>query len=249
MNSSRIAAIALLICGNSLAGDTTTIDAGSEITGQVADIHDFTHSSGYRFRVALRGLSYTGQADRTVLEHKEDGSLTIWLAFRDIHLTIGRISLSGQPGSATCGPLALRIGHEREIWVAFDFDHQVDAVRPLTLSGSRCRIENDNWAIGSPAWVRTSGLFMSQGKVVSGVRNGLAGKRARIEQELQHIAYGVLGKSCTDSGEAPADRNAFEAAVQARLAQDGYLTHSHSTADGVALPLTGFTRALPEGTE
>lgn len=246
MSSCRIVAIALLVCGNSLAGDTETIGTGSEVTGQVADIHSYTNSSGYRFQVALRGLSYVGQADRTVLERKEDGSLTIWLAFRDVRLTIGRISMSGEPGSATCGPTALRIGHQREVWVAFDFDHRAETLRSLTFSGSRCQIENDNWAIGSPAWVRTSGLFMSQGKVVSGVRTGLAGKRARIEQELQNIAYEVLGKSFSDSDEAPADRDAFEDTVEARLVHDGYLTDSRSVSGGVSLPLTGFTRDVPD---
>lgn len=240
-----IAAIALLTPTAAFSGETETIDEGAEIAGQVADIHDYTHSSGYQFQVALRGLTYVGQADRTLLERKEDGSLTIWLAFRDIRLTIGRISLTGQPGNATCGPMALHIGHLRELWVAFDFDQQTGAERSLKLAGSRCRIENDNWSIGNPAWVQTSGLFMTQGKVVSGVRSGLAGKRQRIEQELQQIAYTVLAESCTESGEAPTDRDGFEAAVEARLAQDGHLSGASTAADNNSLPLTGFIRERP----
>jgi len=237
-----MAALALLVSTDSRAGDTGTTVIASEIAGQVGDIHDTTDSSGYRFQVALRNLSYVGQADRTLLERKEDGSFTIWLAFRDIRLTIGQISMSGQPGSATCGPTALHIGQQREIWVAFDFQRDADVTQALTFSGSRCQIANDNWAIGSPAWVQTSGLFMSRNKVLNGVRSGLAGKRERIELELQHIAYAVLGKSCSDSGEAPRDRDAFEAAVAARLVRDGYLSGSPSTTGSVSFPLTGFVQ-------
>lgn len=245
MNSCRTAVLAtlVLLCPvDAPAGETVMLGAGAEISGQFADIHDDTHSSGYRFQVALRRLSYVGQADRTLLERGEDGSLTIWMAFRDIRLTIGQISLSGQPGSATCGPMALHIGHQREIWVAFDFNHQADADPSLTLSSTRCRIENDNWAIGSPAWVRTSGLFMSQNKVVSGVRSGLAGKRVRIEQELQQIAYTILAESCTEPDQMPVDRSGFETAVEARLVRDGYLSASSTTTRTFALPLTGLTR-------
>ena len=252
MNSSfarccaAIAALTLWIPADSPAGDAETSGAPSEIAGQVADIHDVTDSSGYLFQVALRNLSYVGQADRTLLERKADGSLTIWLAFRDIRLTIGQISMSGQPGSATCGPTALHIGQQREIWIAFDFQRDAGTTDALEFSGSRCQIAHDNWAIGSPAWVQTSGLFMSRGKVASGVRSGLAGKRERIELELQRIAYAVLGKSCTDSGEAPADHDAFETAVAARLVRDGHLSAAPAATGSVSFPLTGFVQERPE---
>lgn len=238
-----VTAATLLLTANSLGDDADTNDEGNEIAGRVVDMTAYTNSSGYRFLVALRGLRYQGQAERTLLESKEDGSLTVWMSFRNIHLTIGQISLSGEPGSATCGPLLLDIGHRREIWVALDFDHHADAPRSLTLAGSRCRIENDNWAIGSPAWVRTSGWFMSDNKVVSGIRSGLAGRRNRIEQELQHIAYSLLGKSCSDSGTAPADQTAFEDVVETRLARDGYLTSTQTATGSVAWPLVGYTQS------
>ena len=243
------ASMALLIAADSTAGETSLIGEDSEIGGPVADIHDSTQSSGFRFSVALRAVQYEGQKDRTLLEQHEDGSLTIWVAFRDIQLTIGQISLSGQPGSATCGPLAMRIGHQREIWVAFDFDHQSDVNQTLKLSGSRCRIADDNWLIGSPAWVRTSGFFMTESKVINGVRSGLAGKRARIEQELQRIAYAELGESCTESGDVPADRSAFEAAVRARLVEDGHLSDVRPATGSIPVPLTGFTQAQPTASD
>lgn len=243
-----VASAALLIHAAAHAGETATPAAGQKIAGQVGDIHDYSDSSGYRFQVALRNLSYVGQADRTVLERRADGSLTVWLAFRDIHLTIGQISMSGQPGSATCGPTALHIGQQREVWVAFDFQRDADASQSLTFAGSRCQIANDNWAIGSPAWVQTSGLFLSRGKVANGVRSGLAGKRERIELELQHIAYAVLGKSCTDTGEAPADHDAFETAVASRLVRDGYLSTSPSPSGSISFPLTGFVQEAPDTT-
>ncbi len=154
--------------------------------------------------------------------------------------------MSGQPGSATCGPTMLHIGQQREIWVAFDFERDADATQTLEFSGSRCQIAHDNWTIGSPAWVQTSGLFMSRSKVASGVRSGLAGKRERIEQELQRIAYAVLGKSCSDSGEVPADHDVFETAVAARLVRDGHLAAAPSAVGSVSFPLTGFVQERPE---
>jgi hypothetical protein len=221
-----IAAGLVLAASRAAAGDLEKIADTSDISGRVADINHATSSSGHQFRVTMSGLHYKGQVDRTLLERTADGRLTIWLAFKDVRLTIDRISVSGRPGSAVCGPLAIDIGNRRELWAAFDFDRTEAGGGTLTLKQTRLGLPHDNWAIGMPAWVQTSGMFMSRDRVVGGVREGLAGCRPQIEQELRKIAHTVLGDFAAASRESPLTDDALEEAVQAKLVTEGLLTEA-----------------------
>ncbi len=221
------AAILLLAASRSAAGELERIADASDISGRVADINHATSSSGHQFRVTMSGMHYRGQVDRTLLERTATGRLTIWIAFKDVRLTIDRITVSGRPGSAVCGPLAIDIGNRRALWAAFDFEGADETGGgALTLKQTRLGLPHDNWAIGMPAWVKTSGLFMSRDRVVSGVRDGLAGCRPQIEQELRKIAHTVLGEFAAVSRETPLTDGALEEAVQAKLVHDGLLTES-----------------------
>jgi hypothetical protein len=237
-----IAAALLLAASRAAAGDLEQIADASDISGRVADISHATSSSGHQFRVTMSGLHYKGQVDRTLLERAETGRLTIWIAFKDVRLTIDRISVSGRPGSAVCGPLAIDIGNRRELWAAFDFDRTEAGSGALTLKQTRLGLPHDNWAIGMPAWVQTSGLFMSRDRVVSGVREGLAGCRLQIEQELRKIAHAVLGEFAAVSRETPLTDGALEDAVQAKLVSDGLLTEV-GTGSAESAPVAAETPA------
>jgi len=161
------------------------LGAAFAISGQVADMEHNTSVSGYTFRVGLHGLRYDGQVHQTLMEETEPNRLTIWVALRNVNLTIASTSISGSPGSAQCGPLKLVLGNRRELWIAFDVDRKLEeADSGLVLRATRFGLPRDNWSVGMPSSVETSGFGMSRAKVVSGLREGLENKSQRIEEQL-----------------------------------------------------------------
>lgn len=208
----------------SLRAELKQLSSEVDVSGRIADMAQTTHSSGYNFNVGLTGLKYRGRVDRTLLEKKDAGELTVWLALRDVVLTIDRTSITGRPGRATCGPLQIQLGHRRDLWVAFDFETAAnDDASGLRLKNTRFAIPNDNWAIGSPAWVQTSGFGMSRSKVTNGLRSGLLNNKQRIEQRLIEIAPTILANVAPVPDNKPANRKSIAPAVHRKLLDGGHL--------------------------
>jgi hypothetical protein len=171
------------------AAETTDLKASFKIAGKVPDMQQSTSSSGYTFRIDFREIRYNGQVQRTLLEPKESGRMTIWVALRGAVLTIHSTEISGGRLGASCGPLQLVLGNRRELWVALDVERKiVDNVEKLVLTGSRFGLTPDNWSVGKPEWVRTRGFGMSQSKVVNGLQGGLANNMKGVQQQLVKAA-------------------------------------------------------------
>lgn len=166
--------IGVLTAGTALA-ETRDLKATFTISGSVQDIHQTTSTSGFTFQVRLKNIDYKGQVVKTLMERTDAGKLTVWLALRDVVLTINRTEITGRRHRAGCGPLEIELANRRELWLAFDVAEQESAKgdRQLQLLKTRFGLTPDNWSVGSPDWVRTSGLGMTQSKVVSGLRRGL----------------------------------------------------------------------------
>ncbi len=194
------------------------------VSGRIADMTQTTTASGYRFRVGLSGLSYKGRVDRALLEQKDPGKLTIWLALRDIVITINRTSISGRPGRATCGPITIRLGHRRDLWIAYDFKTTPEAKQPLQFVKTRFSLPADNWAVGSPSWVKVSGFGMSRSKVVTGLRSGLIENKNQIEKRMIDVAPTMLAKVAPVPNNTPVNRHSIAPAVHRKLKTKGYLS-------------------------
>lgn len=182
------------------------IDLGVACTlsGQLRDMSQLTNRAGYTFRVAMRGLHYQGRLDRTIVEETGPDRFTIWLALRDFQVTIDRTEISGRPGRASCGPMQITLGSQRDLWLAFDVALRVEDQRPtLVLLATRFRLPPDNWRIQSPEWVRTSGIGMSRGQVVNGLRKGLAENRKRVAERMIKAAPEMLAEVVALSGQLP----------------------------------------------
>ena len=171
------------ISSGPLRAETTDLGAAFEISGKVANVQQVTNSSGYSFNITFSGITYKGKVQRTLLEQVDDQHATIWLALRDTVLTIQSTDIAGGRRGASCGPLDLVLGSQRELWLAFDLE-QKDGASELSLAGTRFGLPSDNWAVGTPSWVQTRGFGMSEGRVVSGLRSGLLENPRGIEQQL-----------------------------------------------------------------
>jgi hypothetical protein len=195
------------------------------VSGRIADMMQMTTASGYQFRVGLSGLSYRGRVDRALLEQKDPGKLTIWLALRDIVITINSTSISGRPGRATCGPIKIRLGHRRDLWIAYDFKQANEGKEPsLKLIKTRFSLPAENWSVGSPAWVKVSGFGMSRSKVVTGLRSGLIENKKQIEKRMIDVSPTMLSKVAPVPNNTPINRRSIAPAVHRKLMTDGHLS-------------------------
>jgi hypothetical protein len=207
------------------AGDVKRIGDGFKLSGSIPDIHRRIDCSGHQFHVALSSVHYVGETGTTLLEQSLDGSITIWLALKDVQVTIGRVTLSGRPGSAVCGPTLIEAGNRRQLWVAFDFELQSNAGGArLTFKKTRFGLPRDNWSVGSPAWVTASGFGMSRGKVSRGVQNSLAESQGQLESEILRIANSVLAEFAELPEGAAAEQSAVEKALARKLVDEGHLS-------------------------
>lgn len=166
-------------------GATTEITEPITIKGQVSDMRQTTSASGYSFQVDFRNISYDGKVERMLVERKEDGKATIWLSLRNTVLTVQQTDISGGRKSAQCGPIRLVLGQRNELWLAMDVQQRIqDGQNKLVLTGTRFGLPQNNLSVGAPSWVRTSGLGMTESRVVSGLTSGIAESTKNIEAKL-----------------------------------------------------------------
>jgi hypothetical protein len=175
--------------------ETKDLDAKFTLSGQVRDMWQHTSSGAFTFRVDFRDIRYSGNVQRTLLEHKEPGQVTVWLALRDTTLTIDRTDICGSRHNAQCGPMQVVLGNRRDLWLAFDVEYKLENEQAtLTVLKTRFGLPADNWYVGSPSWVSTSGLGMTQGKVIDGLRSGLISSPETIVAELIKVAPEIFAQ-------------------------------------------------------
>jgi len=189
----------LAVCLASLArpASAESLEFGSAgaVTGRVADMKQQTHTMGQTFHIGFNGISYEGAVDRAVIEDATSESLTVKLALRNISLTIDNIRIDGQRRGAQCGPMRLMLGTERELWIIFKVKRTLeDGKARLIVQDADFELPSDNWRIGSPSWVRPWGFGMTESRVVSGLRSGLASNRAAIEWQLGEESADMFGQ-------------------------------------------------------
>ena len=74
------------------------------------------------FRVGMKGVRYSGQLRRTLLEQSQPGKVTLWLSLRNLKFSVKQTNIVGGPGGALCGPMDLVLGHKKDLWLAFDIE-------------------------------------------------------------------------------------------------------------------------------
>jgi len=188
--------LSFLLCSPlCVARETIELGTSFQIQGTVPDMQQQIESSGYTFRVALRDINYSGKICRTLVEPTAVDRMTVWVAMQDAELTIHRTNIDGRRHSAQCGPLTVVLGNRRELWIGFEVERNKEGnVEPLKLLRTRFRLPRDNWSVGSPSWVKTSGIGMTEGKVVSGLRKGLSNRVQSVESQLIGVAPEIFSQ-------------------------------------------------------
>jgi hypothetical protein len=178
-----------------LLADTIDLNTKCEFSGQVADMFQTTQQSGVALRVGMSGVSYSGTLTRTVLEQSQPGKVTLWFGLRNVRLTVSRTDIVGGPGSAACGPIDVVLGNQKDLWLAFDIEADTKSnSSQMVVREVRFQLPSDNWSIGKPAWVRTTGIGFTQQNVVDGLRQGIANDRATLQEKLMRDAPRILSQ-------------------------------------------------------
>jgi hypothetical protein len=194
-----------LVPGISAAAEPVDLGVAGTLSGQLRDMAQVSNRSGYTFQVAMRGVHYDGQLERTVVETTGEKKYTIWMALRGFRVTIDRTDIAGQPGRAACGPMDIVLGSQRELWIAFDMHSELNEVGEvqLVLEQTRFQLPPDNWALGNPQWVQTSGFGMTQANVVNGIHRGLSENRERIVQHVINAGPTIFTQAASLSDRLP----------------------------------------------
>ena len=178
-------ALCLASLSRPVSAESIEFGSAGQIAGRVADMNQQTQTMGLTFRVGFNGITYDGAIDRAVIEDATPESLTVKMALRKISLSINNIRIEGQRRGAQCGPMQLTLGTQRELWINFKVKRTLeDGKTRLIVQEADFDLPSDNWRIGSPSWVRLWGFGMTESRVVSGLRSGLANNRTAIEWQL-----------------------------------------------------------------
>jgi hypothetical protein len=197
---------------------TTPIDVTFRVNGPLGSMAHRDSKAGMAFQVALRDLSYDGQVTRAVIEQSRADQAVLWLAVRNMTLTVNRIDIGGQIGQAACGPMQVVVAHRREQWIGFELERlEQDGGPKLSVRGARFELPNDNWHIGSPEWVRTQGVLLNQKMVVDGLRQGVAQQRQVLEQRLIQAAPMLLAHLCQSATDPECPQRKIVEAIRGRL--------------------------------
>ena len=178
-------AVCLASWGRPVSAESIEFGSAGAIAGRVPNMKHQTRTMGQTFHIGFNGISYAGAVDRAVIENATPQCLTVKMALRSISLTINDIRIDGQRRGAQCGPMRLTLGTQRELWITFTVKRTLeDGETRLTVEEANFELPSDNWRIGSPSWVRPWGFGMTESRVVSGLRSGLASNRSAIEWQL-----------------------------------------------------------------
>lgn len=163
------------------------------LTGRLNDMFDSTVAQGRSFGIRFSGISYRGQLDRVLARGYAKDRVLIQLGARNIVLTIGGTSVTGERHAAQAGPINVMIGFQRPVWLNLELQPFIaDRRIRMKVISSAFQIPPDNFSVSQPAGVSTQGFGMTEEAVSSGLVSGLYGARARMEKEVLAIVPGIV---------------------------------------------------------
>ena len=182
-NDVRKSALWLLVA---LCSFETTLAAAElkqsfPIRGTVRDISQSTSASGIPLQVHFQQIQYSGNVTGATIENSGE-HYNVEMTLQNVTLRIGRTSIkSSFLIGADAGPISIRLGTRNDLRVRYKIAIEQDNVRVVSSS---LELADDNWEIGRPSSVKTSGFGVTKERVVNGLRSGLRENRASIENSL-----------------------------------------------------------------
>jgi len=177
----RLLSMLLAFYGVTTALVAAQLNQAFPIQGSVRDMTQSTSASGVSLNVHFQQIQYSGNVSGATIEKSGD-HYQVEATLKDVVLRIGRTSIKGGFRiAADAGPMSIRLGTKHDLRVRYKVAIEQNQVRIL---GTSLNLDRDNWEIGRPSSVKTSGFGVTEQRVVNGLQQGLRENRARIERIL-----------------------------------------------------------------
>jgi hypothetical protein len=183
-----------------LADSIPALTPADALKGAMQDVQTTSSSSGTMVNVHFSGIYYNGQVSRVTMEAIGEDRLNVVVALRNVNLVFSNTYLSGSGFSASCGPIRIVLGHREDLPLAFQLRPVIENGKiRFKLLATQFRLDPNNWTVGSPAWVNISGglltgLFVSEGQISQGLRDGIYRDSSRIEREVAGTVPRMLSR-------------------------------------------------------
>lgn len=189
-------AVAIRLGNDALAALSYSIPATvpkDMLTGRLNDMFDSTVAQGRSFGIRFSGISYRADLERVLTKGIGKDRILVQLGIRNVMLSIGGTSISGERHSAQAGPIGIMIGQRAPVWLSLELTPYI-ADRQIRLKqvGASFSIPADNYYVTGPAGVSTQGFGMTESAVTDGLISGLYGARGRVENEVLQIVPGII---------------------------------------------------------
>lgn len=189
-------AVAIRLGNDALAALSYSIPATvpkDMLVGRLNDMFDSTSAQGRSFGVRFSGISYRADLERVIAKGMGKDRMLVQMGIRNVVLTIGGTSITGERHSAQAGPINIVIGQQRPVWLTLELTPYI-ADRQIRLKqvGASFVIPPDNYSVSAPAGISTQGFGMTESAVASGLNSGLYGARGRVENEVLQIVPGII---------------------------------------------------------
>ncbi len=169
--------------------------AAKPMSGFVAGMHQTTMVGGILpIDVALSGLHYNGHVEQIRIIPKAPNRLILQAGLRNVTMTVSNSQLNGKLLlSASAGPMNVVIGHRVPVWLTVELRPTVQNRRvSLNLAGMDFQIPADNWYVTQPSNVHVKGLPFLNGKVSSGLVEGVYARKGEIERQVLNNVPGIV---------------------------------------------------------
>ena len=169
--------------------------AANMLRGTIPDRKMTTQTQIGPMSIHFSGIRYDGKLGRAQLIPQADGTLAVTLRARDVNIHIEHTSVRGSRRSANCGPMTIQLGNRRDLKIQCLIQPEIENQKlKLHLQDTQFTIPTDNWRVGSPEWVSTSGAGMTRERVTSGLRQGFFRDKRNIESQFINALPSALDK-------------------------------------------------------
>jgi hypothetical protein len=170
--------------------------AADMLRGTIPDRKMTTQTQVGPMSIHFSGIRYAGKLGRAQLIPQTDGTLAVTIRAREVNIHIDRTSVRGSGRSANCGPITIQLGNRRDLKIHCVIRPEIeDQKLKLHLQDTQFNIPTDNWRVGSPEWVSTSGAGMTRQRVTSGLRQGFFRDKKNIETQFINALPEALDKA------------------------------------------------------
>ena len=163
------------------------IDA-EHLSGAIEDQHFTFTAAGETFEITQADLSYAAHLQQVLIAAQGDGTVRVQIGLRPLTLRIGETRIFGTQHQATAGPVVVRLGHRRPVWINLTLEPAiVDHELRLVLRDAEFRIPDDNWHVSRPEEVTVAGADISPELVKTAIVGGLYLRRAEVEECVARV--------------------------------------------------------------